>query len=478
MSDDTGMAWRRRPEELTSDIYAVLPWIEQHLGRANGCSPWSQVQPGDISASLPASPPNTPDSLDDIMSDLSNIIAPGLVRWDAPGWMAWFPSNAHPDSILGDLLSTVMAQQGMLWMSSPACTELEMRMLDWLRQAMGLPECFAESGQGGGVIQDTASSAVLACLVAAREQCTGGQINRDGPEAAAGLVAYCSDQAHSSMAKAVGIAGIGRRNLRVIPTDDRYRLDAIALRDAMDRDAHNGLRPFFCVATVGTTGCGAIDPVEEIATVCSSHHVWLHVDAAWAGTASLSKSQRPAIIAGAKHAQSWCFNPHKWMGAAFDCSCLWIARRRDLTSAMSIDPEYLRNVATDDGDVTDYRDWHVQLGRRFRAMKLWVLLRRTGVRALADMIDFHIELAKRLETAIASHQLLCLAAPRSLSLLCVKHVDGDEATQRVLDVINTSERFAVTHCRLGDSLVIRFAIGALATDTSDIDEIINTLSTC
>ncbi len=461
--------WRRSPEDFAADIEQAIGWMVRHMGDASERSVWSRAQPGEVGSKIPKTPPSEPEPLKDVLRDMQKIIEPGLVRWDAPGWMAWFPSNSHPDAMLGDLLASVAAQQGMLWTSSPACTELETRMLEWLRTAMGLPVCFAEGGLGGGVIQDTASSAVLACMVAARDRATQSRATREGGSACGGLVAYASEQSHSSVLKATGICGIGRDNLRLVPTDDEFRMDADSLSEMMKRDMAAGRQPCFCVATVGTTGCGAIDPVAAIAEVCRSHGAWLHVDAAWAGTAALSSRHRNTIVAGASEADSWTFNPHKWMGASFDCSCLWLADSRPLIDAMSIEPEYLRNAATDGGDVIDYRDWHIQLGRRFRAMKLWVLLRRTGVSALANMVDFHVSLAKTIEQHLGAHPKLELAAPRSLSLLCIRHVDGDAATQQLLDAVNADDRFAVTHCTLDGRLVMRVAIGALSTELADVE---------
>ncbi len=462
-------AWQRSPEECADHLERATAWITQHMGDAADRPVWSRLEPGDVASKIPLAPPNHPEMLEDVLRDLQHIIEPGMVRWDAPGWMAWFPSNAHPDAILGDLLASVSAQQGMLWTSSPACTELETRMLEWLRCAMGLPERFAESGPGGGVLQDTASSAILACMVAARDRATDGRSSRDGGTACGGLTAYTSEQAHSSALKAAGICGIGRSNLRLIPTDRDFRMDVTALAAAMEQDIADGLLPCFCSATVGTTGCGAIDPVEAIGRVCSEHDVWLHVDAAWAGTAALSPLLRADIVAGAEHADSWNFNPHKWMGASFDCSSLWLADRDPLIASMSIDPEYLRNQATESGEVIDYRDWHIQLGRRFRSLKLWVLLRMTGVAALAEMVEFHVSLAEIVEQRVVRESHLELAAPRSLSLLGICHVDGDAATQRLIDSVNADDRFAVTHCILDDRLVMRVAVGSAATALADIE---------
>jgi len=463
----------RSPEDFAERIAAVTPWIVDHLQSSRG--PWSPCSPGEIAAKLPPTAPSAPESLDAVMDDVRDIIEPGLVRWDAPGWFAWFASNAHPDAILGDLLASVMSQQGMLWASSPACTELESRMLEWLRVALGLPEVFREGGSGGGVIQDTASSGVLACMVAARDRATDGAATRDGGSACQGLTAYASEQSHSSVLKAAGICGVGRSNLRLVPTDHRFRLDPEALAGLMQDDVDAGMTPCFCCATVGTTGCGAIDPVQHIAGVCRSHQCWLHVDAAWAGTAALAQEHQATITAGAAAADSWSFNPHKWMGAAFDCCCLWLADRQPLIDAMSIDPEYLRNPASAAGGVTDYRDWHVQLGRRFRAIKLWVLLRCTGVEALADMVRQHVALAARLEEALAAMPHIEMAVPRSLSLVCLRHVAGDEATQQLIDAVNATERLAVTHCRLNGRLVMRVAVGTLRVDAATVDALTEVL---
>lgn len=467
----SGQGWRRSAKETAANIEQATAWITRHMSDASDRSVWSPLEPGDVASKIPAAPPDQPESLAAVLQDLEQIIEPGMVRWDAPGWMAWFPSNAHPDAILGDLLASVSAQQGMLWVSSPACTELETRMLEWLRVAMGLPACFAEGGLGGGVLQDTASSAILACMVAARDRTTQGRARRAGGLACGGLVAYTSEQAHSSALKAAGICGIGRDNLRLIPTDDAYRMDVAALAGAMERDSAAGLVPCFCSATVGTTGCGAVDPVAAISQVCRQNGVWLHVDAAWAGTAALSPAFRAQIVAGAEHADSWNFNPHKWMGASFDCSCLWLADRQSLIESMSIDPEYLRNRATEAGQVIDYRDWHVQLGRRFRSLKLWFLLRMTGVAAIASMVEFHVSLADVVRQHIEASSQLELVAPKSLSLVCIGHIDGDSQTQRLLDDVNADGRFAVTHCKLDGRLVMRVAIGTMSTTLDEIESL-------
>lgn len=468
--------WRTASGTFAQDTATVAQWLAAHRANVEASEVWSSCSPGDLLTALPRHLPTDVCDVKAMLGELEQFVVPGLVRWDAPGWFAWFPSNGHPHSLLGDLLGAALGQQGMLWMSSPACTEVEMRTLEWLRQAIGLPECFAEGGLGGGVIQDTASSAVLSCLVAARDRATDGRAREQGMQAVGRLTVYASTEAHSSVLKAVHLAGIGRAQFRAVAVDAHHAMDATALRQMIEADVADGCTPIFCCATVGTTASGAFDPVNEIAQVCTDHALWLHVDAAWAGTAALCETFRAPIMAGADHADSWCFNPHKWMGVNFDCSCLWLANRRPLIEAMSITPEYLRNDLTDSGQVVDYRDWHVQLGRRFRALKLWLLLRCTGVQALGAMVEHHVSLATWLATQVSDSDAFELAAPRSLGLVCLRHVDGDDATQLALDTINADGRFAATHCRLHDQLVIRIAIGTLDVEHAHVEALWSLLS--
>ena len=471
--------WRVDADTFASHTAVVTQWVAQRRERAAGSSVWSTCAPGDLLKALPQGLPLKLATVEETLDELQQVIEPGLVRWDAPGWFAFFPSNAHPHALLGDLLSACLGQQGMLWMTSPACTEVEIRVMEWLRSALGLPACFAEGGPGGGVIQDTASSAVLACMVAARDRATQGVSRSQGLQQVDGRVTvYTSADAHSSVLKAASLCGIGHAQCRLVPVNAQRQMDVDALRSMVRADVDARCLPAFCCATVGTTGCGAIDPVAEISNVCDDHRMWLHVDAAWAGTAALSTAQRPPIIEGAERAHSWCFNPHKWMGVPFDCSCLWLADRGSLINAMSVEPEYLRNAASQTGQVVDFRDWHVQLGRRFRALKLWLLLRCTGVEALAAMIEHHIGLAVALEQRIQASSQLDLAVGRSLTLLSVKHRDGNGATQGMLDAVNADGRFAVTHCRLDDVLVMRVAIGTLDVEAEDVDALFECMCKC
>ena len=311
-----------------------------------------------------------------MLEDVDRIVLPGITHWQHPSFFAYFPCNNSGPSILGELLSAGLGVQGMLWSTSPACTEIETHVLDWLVDMLGLPECFRSSSSGGGVIQDSASSAALCAVLAARERATGYLSGDQGLTRP--LTAYVSTQAHSSIEKAVRIAGLGSDHLRLVPVDERYAMRADALAELVRADRSAGRTPCFVAATVGTTSSNALDPLRAIGEICRREGLWLHVDAAMAGTAALCPELR-GIQDGLELADSYCFNPHKWMFTNFDCDCFWVADRSALVRTLSILPEYLRNAATESGKVIDYRDWQVPLGRRFRALKLWFVIRWYGV---------------------------------------------------------------------------------------------------
>ena len=341
-------------EEFRRYGRAVVDWIADYYDRIESLPVLSQVKPGEIRAALPAAPPATGEPFDAILRDVERIILPGITHWQSPNFFAYFPANASPPAILGELLSAGFGVQGMLWATSPACTELETHVLDWLVGMLGLPEKFLSTGSGGGVIQDTASSATLCALLAARERATGFAVNRRGGDAR--LTAYASTQAHSSVEKAVKIAGLGRENLRLIEVDDKFAMRPEALARALDADRRAGRVPCFVCATVGSTSSNALDPVAEIGAICKERGVWLHVDAAMSGTAALCPEFR-FIHGGVELADSYCFNPHKWMFTNFDCDCFYVADRRALIEALSVLPEYLRTPAAESGAVFDYRNW-------------------------------------------------------------------------------------------------------------------------
>ena len=448
------------PDEFRRWGREVIDWIAGYLERVEEYPVLAQVRPGEIRSKLPTAPPATGEPFDAILRDLDRIILPGITHWQSPNFFAYFPANHSGPSILGELLSAGLGVQGMLWATSPACTELETHVLDWVVEMLGLPRQFTSGSAGGGVIQDTASSAALCAILAAREQATEGRSNTAGVREP--LVAYASTQAHSSIEKGVRIAGLGSDNLRLIEVDDRYAMRPELLARAIAADKAAGLRPCFVCATVGTTSSTAIDPLAAIGRVCREHGVWLHVDAALAGTAAVCPEFR-WIHDGLELAQSYCFNPHKWMFTNFDCSCFYVADRGRLIRTLSVLPEYLKNKATESGAVIDYRDWHIQLGRRFRALKLWLVIRSFGVCGLQERIREHVAMAQELARWIEEDPRFELAAPVPLNLVCFRHRGGEATNQQILDGLNSSGRLYLTHTRLGGQLTLRMSIGQTNT---------------
>lgn len=458
-------AFRQRGHEL-------VDWLADYQSKVEGMPVMSQVSPGDISAQLPPKMPQDGESFDDIFADVEKIIMPGITHWQSPNFFAYFPANTSGPSILGELLSAGLGVQGMLWLTSPACTELETRVLDWLVDAMDLPGAFKSTSDGGGVIQDSASSSTLCALLTARERATRFESKENGVDQR--LVAYCSGETHSSMEKAVMIAGIGRQRLRKIPVDATGSMEPTDLKQAIDADRANGLIPFFVCATIGTTSTLAIDPIEDIGGICKQERIWLHVDGAMAGTASLCPEHRE-MHCGLELADSYCFNPHKWMFTNFDCDCFFVADRFELISSLSVLPEYLRNRASEAGEVIDYRDWQIPLGRRFRALKLWFVLRHYGINGLQFHIRQHIEWARNLAQKINEHPGFKLLVPQKLNLLCFAHQQGDEFNQGLLEEINKSGELFVTHTTIAGQYAIRFCIGQTHTQWHHVETAWNTI---
>ena len=457
------------PERFRREGREVVDWIASYWESLASRPVRSQVAPGWVRSELPPHAPEDPEPLTAVVADLDRVVVPGLTHWQHPSFFAYFPASASSPSILGELLVAGLGVQGMLWATSPACTELETHVLDWLRVLLGLPERFASGSAGGGVIQDSASSGVLCAIVAARERATSLRTNSTGLcQNGQPLVAYASADAHSSVEKAAGIAGIGRAWLRRIPVDDWGRMDAAALSAAMDQDAAAGRRPFFVVATVGTTAAGGIDPVPGVAAIASRHSAWLHVDAAWAGAAAICPEFRAALVAGADRADSWGFNPHKWLLVNFDCHALWVADRAALVSARSMKPDYLRNEASDGGAVIDYSDWQVPLGRRFRALKLWMTLRMLGAGALRTHIRSHVDWAREFAGWVAADPRFEVVVEPSLALVCFALRAGDDASRRLLDRVNASGRCFLSHARVNGRFALRLAIGGATTTRSDV----------
>ena len=455
------------PEEFRQHGHAVVDWIADYYGRIESYPVFSRAEPGQIRASLPADPPAQGEPFSAILADIEKLILPGITHWQSPNFYAYFPSNASGPAILGDLLSSGLGVQGMLWATSPACTELETHVLDWLVHMLGLPQKFLSTSSGGGVIQDTASSASLCALLAARERATNFASNQRGCDGK--LVAYTSSQAHSSLEKGAQIAGIGRDNLRLIEVDDAFAMRPEALARQIEQDRRAGLVPFFVCATVGTTSSNAIDPVPEIARICGEHKLWLHVDAAMSGTATLCPEFRHTH-AGVELADSYCFNPHKWMFTNFDCDCFFVADRKALIQTLSVLPEYLRNQATETGAVIDYRDWQIPLGRRFRALKLWFVIRHYGVEGLQHHIRQHVAWAQWFADRVRRDERFELAAPAPLNLVCFRHRGGDEINQSLMDRLNRGGDLYLTHTRLAGRLTLRLCVGQTNTTERHVEK--------
>lgn len=454
------------PAEFRRYGHAVVDWIADYQSRIESFPVLSQVKPGEIRAALPANPPVNGEAFEALLMDVERLILPGVTHWQSPNFFAYFPCNASGPGILGDLLSSGLGVQGMLWSTSPACTELETHVMDWLVGMLGLPQRFLSTNTGGGVIQDTASSAVLCALLAARERATGYTSSKKGCDGR--LIAYASTQTHSSLEKAAMIAGIGRENLRLIEVDDKFAMNPEALARQIGADRTAGLTPCFACATVGTTSSNAMDPVAAIADVCRENNLWLHVDAAMSGTAMVCPEFRH-FQNGVELVDSYDFNPHKWMGANFDCSCFWVADRKALIQTLSILPEYLRNQATESGAVIDYRDWHIQLGRRFRSLKLWFLIRHYGIEGLQHNVREHVRLAHLFAGWVRDDDHFELAAPVPLNLVCFRHKAGDGANQTIMDRLNRSGELFLTHTKLNGKMTLRLSVGQMNTQQRHVE---------
>lgn len=423
---------------------------------------------------------NTIDGEDwkDIDSDFRTKIVPNISHWQHPNFFGFYPCNASYSSIIGELLSAGLGVQGMMWATSPACTELEMVVMDWLGKMVGLPQEFLfESNVGGGCIQGTASEAVLVSLVAARSKVVD-KLKISNKEANVRLVGYTSDQAHSSIQKAFMIAGIDTSNLRLLKTDsETLALQPHIFRETVQKDIENGLIPFFLACTSGTTSTCAFDPISELGDICNEHDIWLHVDAAYAGSAAICPEYRH-LINGVEKADSFNFNPHKWLLVNFDCSAFWVKDRKAITNSLSITPEYLKNKSSESGEVIDYRDWQVPLGRRFRSLKLWIVLRKYGIKKLQEHIRNHVQLAEQLEKSINEDGRLTVAYQRHLSLVTVVAKAGNDSTKELYEKINSSHKFLVSHTVIDGTWVIRISIGSVSTRSEHVEALWKHVKEC
>lgn len=471
------------PDLYRALIARVADWGAGYLASLPDRPVRPDAEPGDTLARLPEHPPESglgEPGWDAILADLERDVVPGLVHWQHPGFFAYFSCNASAPAIAAELASATLNTNGMLWATSPAATELEMRMLDWCARLFDLPDAFRfDSGLGGGgVIQSTASEATLSALVAARAQAVRAGASRDR------VTVYTSTQAHSSVIKAAMVAGLADHpedtsRVRTIGTDAALRLDPAQLEAALRADLDAGLVPALVVATLGTTSTGAFDPVPEIAAVFDRLGVrpWLHVDAAWAGAAMVCPEHR-AFARGLEHADSVCINPHKWLLTNFDCDLFWVRNARALAASMAITPAYLRDERSQAGAVVDYRDWHVPLGRRLRALKLWFVVRHFGAEGLRAHIRAHVALAERVESWLGADPRFTLPFLRALGLVCFRVGDEDAQTQALVARVNARARVLITPTMVPLAVggpprpVARVSVGTTTTDARAVDTLL------
>ena len=457
------------PEQFRQHGHEVVDWIADYWTRVGTLPVRSQVAPGEVRAALPQAPPETGQPFSEVLADLDRIVVPGLTHWQHPGFFGYFPANTSGPSVLGDLISAGLGVQGMSWVTSPACTELEQHVLDWFAGLLGLPGSFLSTGTGGGVVQDSSSGANLVALLAALHRASGGDTVRHGVEPERAIV-YVSAETHSSMEKAVRIAGLGSDAVRIVEVDGDLAMRPASLKARLERDVARGFTPVLVCTTVGTTSTTAIDPLAELGPICQKFGVWLHVDAAYAGVSAVVPALR-ALQAGVEWADSYTTDAHKWLLTGFDATLFWVADRAALTGALSILPEYLRNAATDAGAVVDYRDWQIELGRRFRALKLWWVLRSYGARGIRHHIREHVRLAARFGERVDEHPSLERTAPVSFGLVCFRHVDGNDATTALAEAVNREGSVAVTPSTIDDQRFLRVAVGATRTTEEDVDRL-------
>jgi len=448
------------PEEFRSHAHQMVDRMADYLRDVGSYPVVPQVEPGQVRAALPTTPPVEGEPFGAITGDFERTILPGMTHWGHPGFFAYFPTGSTPVSLLAEMLTASLGAQCMSWQTSPAATELEQVVMEWLRQMVALPEGFT------GVIQDTASSATLVALISARDR-FGAPFDR--------LTVYTSAEAHSSVAKGARLAGYGEDRVRLVPVDAHFAMRPELLAELMAADVAAGLVPAAVVATVGTTGSTGLDPLPPIADLAERHGAWLHVDAAYAGSAAILPEVRP-ILVGVERADSVVMNPHKWLAVHFDCTAYFVRDVPALLRAFSTSPEYLRT--SHDPEVVNFRDWGIQLGRRFRALKLWFAIRHYGVEGLQAMVRGHIAMAQAFARRVEETSGWELMAPVPLGLVCFRHVpagmgDGSELdahNRQLLARVNASGRVYLTHASLGGRFAIRLALGHAATTQAAVDE--------
>ena len=448
--------------------HAMVDWMADYLSSVEQFPVRAQTDPGAVAAKLSEDPPETGEPMEAIFAYFKATVLPGITHWQHPSFFAYFSANSSPPSILAEMLTATLGAQCMLWQTSPVGTEMETRVTDWLRRMTGLPDGLH------GVIQDSASSAILCALLTARERVTGWKANEDGMTALAPLVAYTSEQAHSATEKGAKVAGYGRANVRLIDTDETFAMRPEALEAAIKADRAAGRIPACVVASMGTTGVGAVDPLRPIGEICQKYDVFLHVDAAWAGSALILPEER-WMADGVELVDSLVFNPHKWLMTNFDCSAHYVRDPDALIRTLSILPEFLKS--REQGQIIDYRDWSVPLGRRFRALKLWFVIRSYGVEGLRKILRRHIDLARDAEGWVAAAPDFEIVAARSLSLFNFRYrptgVEDaaalDRLNEALLHRLNDDGRVYFTQNRVRGTYAIRWAIGQTNTERVHVE---------
>src|SRR5581483_1677505 len=465
------------PEEFRKIGHEVIDWIADYRARVADLPVMARTAPGEIKAKLPVAPPEKPESFDAVLRDLEEIIVPGLSQWQSPHFFGYFPSNGELASVLGDFMSTGLGVLGLSWQASPALSELEEVVTDWMRQMVGLSNAWS------GVIQDTASTCTMVALMCARERATDYSLTRGGLQAeAAPLIVYVSAHSHSSVEKAALLAGYGRTNVRVVPHDESNAMRAESLKELIHRDLDSGAKPCAVGATTGTTTCTAFDPVGAIADVALQHGLWIHVDAAMAGSAMILPEMRP-LWDGIEKADSLVLNPHKWLGAAFDCSLYYVRDPDQLVRVMSTNPSYLRTAADD--KVKNLRDWGIPLGRVFRALKLWFLIREQGIAGLQKRLRRDLENAQWFAEQVRQTQGWRVVAPVPLQTICVRHEPPafsgeqlDAHTQSWCDRVNRSGRAYLTPAILDGRWMVRVSIGSINTEREHVAALWRLMQEC
>lgn len=446
-------------ETFRTHAHEFADWMADYMADVERYPVRAQVSPGEIAAKIPPAAPQGGEDMGQIFADFQSDILPGLTHWQHPNFFAYFQANSSPPSVLAEMLTATLAVQCMLWQTSPAATELESAMMAWLRQMIGLPEAFK------GTIQDSASTATLCALLVAREKACDWRTNDEGLSAESErLVVYCSEEAHSSVDKGMMVAGLGRANLRKIPTRDDFSMDPAALEARIADDQAAGHRPIAVIASFGSTGVGAVDPIKEIGEICQRQGLWFHVDAAWAGSALILPEFR-SLMAGVETADSFVFNPHKWLYTNFDCTAFYVRDAEALQRTLSVKPFYLQSREAD--HVVDYSNWTVPLGRRFRALKLWFVLRSYGIADLQNRLENHIAWAQDLARRVAAEPDFETLHVSPFSLFNFRYrpegdheeAELDRINQNLLARLNDSGALYLTQNQVRGGFAIRFVVG-------------------